>query len=332
VLALAIAGGAILAAGAVTRNVLLADHHTARYDFDFDFDHGSGGGFEQGSGGGVVFDQSYDVTAGERLVVKIADVDVSVASHDGSGASVRLTADEDAGSAAQVLEAIGFRVERTGEGIEITSGSDHGRHWRHDADDYDLQLEVTVPREFDVQIQTGDGDVSVDAIEGSVTLRTGDGDIALDGAAGSDVTIQTGDGDVAVGSSSSEDVRVQTGDGDIALGTLDANDVQVRTGDGDILIEDLSGALRASTGDGDVMLHIGRFDGLEVQTGDGDVTLYAPAGLAANVQMIGEEFFLGDAFELPAQPGARKLEGMLNGGGPKLSVRVGEGSIRLIER
>jgi len=316
-LALTVAGVFALGMGAVMFGFLSrADHHRASYSH------------EHASAGGVLFDQSFDVSPGALLVVKVSDFDVVISSHSGRQAEVMLRVDEDEEYSGNALEQMGFRVERTSEGIEITTESEGWGDW----DDLDGTLLVTVPTRFDVQVQTGDGDVAVESIEGNVMLRTGDGDIALGGATGSDVMIQTGDGDVAVGGTASRHITIQTGDGDVALGRLDAEDVQVRTGDGDILIEELSGSLRASTGDGDVMLHIGDFTGVQITTGDGDVTLYAPASLAADVSIIGGELVLGEAFALPAQLEGRRLEGSLNGGGPELSVRVGDGTIRIIER
>ncbi|MFV1987565.1 MAG: DUF4097 domain-containing protein [Gemmatimonadota bacterium] len=319
ILALTVAGVFALGTGAFMFGSFgPGGHHRASYVY------------ETASAGGVLYDQSFDVSPGALLVVKVSDFDVVISSHSGRQAEVMLRVDEDEEYSGDALERMGFRVERTSEGIEITTESRGRGNW--DLDDLDGTLHVTVPTRFDVQVQTGDGDVAVESIEGSVMLRTGDGDIALGGATGSEVMIQTGDGDVAVGGTASRHIVIQTGDGDVALGRLDAEDVQVRTGDGDILIEDLSGSLRASTGDGDVMLHIDEFAGVQITTGDGDVTLYAPASLAADISIIGEDLFLSDVFALPAQLEGRKFEGSLNGGGPELSVRVGDGSIRIIER
>jgi nitrogen regulatory protein PII len=319
VLALAIAGVFALGLGAMMRGLLLrADHFSHSYEHSY----------EHESGGGVLFDESFDVSPGALLVVKVSNLDVAISSHESRQVEVVLRADDDEEFSGNALEAMGFSVERTSEGIEISTDSESRGH----RDDLDGTLHITVPTRFDVQVQTGDGDVSVESIEGVVMLRTGDGDIALGGAMGAEVMIQTGDGDVAVGATVSRQIMIQTGDGDVALGRLEAEEVQVRTGDGDILIEELSGALRASTGDGDVMLHIREFAGVQITTGDGDVTLYVPADLAADVSIVGEELFLGEAFALPAQLEGRKIEGLLNGGGPELSVRVGDGTIRLIER
>lgn len=316
VLALVVAGVFAVGMGAVVRGLIGVNQYSSSYSYEHE------------ASGGILFDEAFDVSPGALLVVKVSDFDVTVSAHESRQVEVLLRVDEDEHYSGNALEEMGFRVERTSEGIEITTESDRWSDW----DDLDGTLHITVPSRFDVQVQTGDGDVAVESIEGSVMLRTGDGDVALGGASGPSVMIQTGDGDVAVGGTVSNEIRIQTGDGDVALGSLEAEEVQIRTGDGDILIEDLSGALRASTGDGDVMLHIGRFAGIEITTGDGDVTLYAPAGLAADVSIVGEELMLGEAFALPAQLEGRRIEGMLNGGGPRLSVRVGDGTVRIVER
>lgn len=287
--------------------------------------------FEDSHAGGTLFDRDFQVAPGARLLVEVSDVDVAISTSRGSSASVRVELDDDEPAPSDLLERLGFSVERTSEGLQITTESD-GHGWRSDHDDYDLRLDVRIPARFDVFVRTGDGDVTVAGVEGIVQLQTGDGDIALGSASGPEVMIRTGDGDVALGAVSSRRVQVQTGDGDVALGPIEAGDVTVRTGDGDIAIGELSGALRASTGDGDVMVRLGAFAGLQISTGDGDVTIVAPADIAANVDLTGEEFFLGESFALPAELDTRRLRGSLNGGGPELSVRVGDGTIRIIER
>ena len=318
VLSLVIAGAFALIAGTVIVAATRSGHVSEHV-------------FDGGHGGGILFSRDFQVDPGARLVVEVADVDVAISTSRGPTASVRVELDDGEEAPADLLDRIGFTVERTSEGLLIsTESEDHG--WRSDHDDYDFRLRIEVPSRFDVIVRTGDGDVSVAGVEGIVQLQTGDGDIALGAAAGPEVMIRTGDGDVSLGAVSSGQVRIQTGDGDVALGPIDAGEVVVRTGDGDISIEELAGVLRASTGDGDVTVRIGQFAGLQIQTGDGDVTLVAPVGLAADLDLSGEEFFLSEAFALPAQLDTRRLRGSLNGGGPELSVRVGDGTIRVIER
>jgi hypothetical protein len=319
ILALLVAGGALLVGTfAITQSREFRGYATATYDHQ--------------SAGGTLFDQSFDMGRSGSVEVRMGDVDIVIASTDGSEAHVELFGEDGVPASSRVLEAIGFRVERSGSTLRVWTEDDGGWDRDFDADDFDLALRVTVPEGFNVQAQTGDGDIAVERFEGDVSVQTGDGDIAVAGAGGTSLRAQTGDGDVAVAGSSSEHISVRTGDGDVALTSLSSADVQVRTGDGDILVRDLAGPLEASTGVGDVDVYIERFAGIEIRTGDGDVTLHAPRGLAADVELRGTEFFLGDAFALPAIFDERRLEGPLNGGGERLSVRVGDGTIRLIER
>ena len=120
----------------------------------------------------------------------------------------------------EILDQMGFAVEARNGGLRITTAPQrHWDGWKH-RDNLGLGVEVTVPSRFDVDVQTGDGDVAIESIEGTVELHTGDGDISLAGVTGPQVKIQTGDGDVYAGDLDAESLRVQTGDGDIFIEEL----------------------------------------------------------------------------------------------------------------
>lgn len=287
----------------------------------------------QAHGGGVAFDRTFDVRAGGLLEIRMADADVAVSPASGAEARVVLRVDGHEVSAGEALQIMGFEVQSEGDRLSIRTQDDGDWSWRHDHDhDLDVSLEVTVPEGWNLAVRTGDGDVAVGAFMGDVSVQTGDGDVALRRAGGRSLRVQTGDGDIALARVASPEVQIHTGDGDVAAESVEADRIQIRTGDGDILLAGLSGALEATTGDGDVQVHLDRFAGLSVRTGDGDVTVYAPRGMAADVELSGGEFTIGEAFALPATLSERHLEGVLNGGGPRLSVRVGDGMIRLLER
>ena len=319
VLALAVAGGFVLIVGTVARAVV----------------HRAGHGLhvvEHRGGGSVAYDRDFEVGSNGRLEVQLGDVDIRIRSGPAGEARVVLHMDGESVDAREVLEEMGFRVEETGGGLRIREDSEDRWGDRDDRyEDVDLTLEVTVPRGFDVVARTGDGNVAVASFEGSIEVQTGDGDIAIEEAGGSGVRLQTGDGNVAISRASRGEVRIQTGDGDIAVGRV-AGSLEARTGDGDIHIEELSGELRASTGDGDVQVTLARFEGLEIRTGDGNVTIFADRSIRADVELSGGDFFLDEAFAMPAQLDSHRLEGALNGGGAPLDVRVGDGTIRLVER
>jgi hypothetical protein len=119
-----------------------------------------------------------------------------------------------------------------------------------------VDVEVKVPREADLDLHTGDGNVEVEGVKGNILLRSGDGNIRLSDLQGS--------------------LKAETGDGNMdILGVR--GDVALHTGDGNIDVNGIDGALRAETGDGRVRVN-GRFDVLEVRTGDGGIDAKAAEG------------------------------------------------------
>ncbi len=319
VLAVLVAGGFFFGVTAfLTRGVHMTERG-ARYHADFE------------TSGGATADQEFDVGADGSLDIQVGDADVSVSSRSGE-ARVIFRVDGDEVSSAAAIEDFGFEIETRNGELRIRSEEHQGRGWDDRGHD-DVSIEVTVPEDFDIRVQTGDGDIAVESFAGEVRLQTGDGDIAIEGARGDVLHLHTGDGDVAVGEVESRDVKIQTGDGDVSVHELQAVDVQVQTGDGDMNLRGVSGALVASTGDGDIRVEIRQFGGVRIRSGDGDVTVLAPAGIAADVTLRGSEFDVAEAFGLSINGmESRRVEGSLNGGGPELSIRVGDGTIRLIER
>jgi hypothetical protein len=105
--------------------------------------------------------------------------------------------------------------------------------------------------------------------------------------------------------------EIHTGDGRIQVQGLHG-DTRLVTGDGSITAEALDGSLDARTGDGSVRLRLATdlAADLDVHTGDGSISSELPVAVS------------GSRSE-------SSLRGKLNGGGLPLTVRTGDGSIRL---
>lgn len=58
-----------------------------------------------------------------------------------------------------------------------------------------LRIEVRMPRTADLTVDTGDGSVESEAVEGQMEIRTGDGHISVHGAKG-EIRLRTGDGHI----------------------------------------------------------------------------------------------------------------------------------------
>lgn len=189
----------------------------------------------------------------------------------------------------------GVRVEerQMGDKVEIEVKVPP-THWSFNWGNHNIRLEVHVPRELIAELHTGDGSITMRDLHGLLRADTGDGSIhgeSLDGT----LDAHTGDGSVHV------------------AGRFDK--LQLHTKDGSVEVE----AREGSKLDGD----------WHIQTGDGSVHMRLPKTLAADL-----EAHTGDGsihVNLPASTnnikGEHTLQAKLNGGGPTLLLRTGDGSI-----
>jgi DUF4097 and DUF4098 domain-containing protein YvlB len=147
--------------------------------------------------------------------------------------------------------------------------------------------------------------------------------------ANTQITSQTGSGDQTIGSVSGA-VRAQTGSGDIGIerigGKLDA-----QTGSGDIRVSAVAGAVRAQTGSGDVeVAQISKAD-VAVHTGSGDVRLTLPTDAAFTLTARTGSGSIDTLHPLQVQGEQRRnrVQGTVRGGGNRVDVATGSGSIRI---
>ncbi len=175
-----------------------------------------------------------------------------------------------------------------------------------------MTVRITVPKRFDVDARTEDGDIFLGDLTGSIWLDTSDGDVDLGRIQGDQATIETSDGNVTAIS-------------------LAVTRTSIRTSDGDIEIDAVNGDFEATSGDGDIRVYLGAIEGVNVQTGDGDISLHVPANLRATVDLSAEDLYVPRAFGIQGRISRRRVRGDLNGGGPLIRASAGDGSIRLRE-
>jgi hypothetical protein len=161
---------------------------------------------------------------------------------------------------------------------------------------HSLKLELTVPREADLDLHTGDGNLAADGIRGRMHFSTGDGNIearSLDGP-----------------------LFAHTGDGNLKLqGRLE--ELEAGTGDGDVEVEAASGSRLGA--------------GWSLHTGDGNLTLRCADDLSADLDAHTGDGKIRVEFPLTMQGQFRenRVSGKINGGGPTLKLRSGDGDIRI---
>lgn len=193
---------------------------------------------------------------------------------------------------------LSLREHQTGDLVEIDiPTSDHGMHfsvgWERSRR---VNVEVKMPREGRLNIFTRDGRVEARDLKGEFDIRTGDGRQVLTDLDGA-LAAQSGDGRIEV-SGRFDRLDLHSGDGRIEArvdpGSKVTDSWRLRAGDGSIrlrLPKDLSADL-------------------ELHTGDGHIDFDFPITISGRRR-------------------GNDIRGQMNGGGQLLTIRTGDGSIRV---
>src|SRR5262249_24103013 len=221
----------------------------------------------------------------------------------------------DANISVDVWDQPTIEAHLTAEGYKIGA---HGiRIEEHQAGD-SVDLAVRFPHQHvSFQVRPRHSKVNIDIHmprEGQVSLRTGDGNIRLIGFKGN-MVVETGDGHQDI-ESVDGNLNAHAGDGHIrASGRFDGLDVS--TGDGRIETTVLAGSTVAN--------------GWNFHAGDGSITVQIPDSLSADVELhTGDGHINVDLpISVSGRMGTNNVHGKLNGGGNTLSIHTGDGSIRL---
>lgn len=236
--------------------------------------------------------KSFNVSGVPRVVLKTFDGSINIM--PSNEATVRFNAVKRARDE-QAMRGIRLRAEQTSDGVLIIAEFDKtlARKGEYDTGAA-VALDVWVPRNANVQVNSGDGRLRLNGIEGEIELHTGDGSV--------DVTESKGR------------LRVETGDGRVRVAGFDG-DATVQTGDGRISLD-------------------GRFTKLSARTGDGAITLALPTNMNARIETDSERVIndlSAVAEEAESETPERRVRHWRvgSGAGSQITLRTGDGQIFL---
>lgn len=235
--------------------------------------------------------KTYVVNGTPEVRVETSDANIRVDTWDQAMVEAHVTTDKYKinGSDLKVYE------HQTGNAVEIEVRFpariiNFGFHERR------VEVTIHMPREGHVNLRTGDGFIEVRHLKGQMDLQTGDGHQEITEVDGT--------------------LRARSGDGHIdASGRFDA--MELYTGDGHIEARATAGSTVNST--------------WSIRTGDGSVTLQLPDGFPADVDLRTSDGRVTADIPISVigKLGDKNVRGKINGGGNLITVRTGDGSIRL---
>jgi len=253
--------------------------------------------------------KTFTVSGHARVKVETDDGSVRVSTGDIKQVEVRVIY-----SGYKLDKDLMVSATQSGDTVEVVAKTSArwGIHWG--TNHTSLRVEVHMPKDADLTVNTGDGSVEAESINGNLDVHTGDGSIAVQGAKG--------------------DIRLRTGDGSIAGRDLDGR-VDATTGDGSVNLEGRFDVLNIKTGDGSVTAraHGGSkvLSSWNIQSGDGSVDLDLPGEIQANLDVSTHDGHISLGFPVTVEGtfSSSRISGKMNGGGSPIVVRTGDGSIHL---
>jgi hypothetical protein len=305
-------------------------------------------------------DRTFTVTPGGRLTIEAdgADLRVEGTSGDKVVVHILITGSE------RKLEHMNLSAEQSGNDIAVIAKEATGRGWFNIGWSREGRVEVQVPHNYNIDIRTSGGDITVGQLQGETRGKTSGGDIRVTELTGP-VDVGTSGGDVRV-EGVEGNTRLNTSGGDIEIarlkGDLDAKtsggyihlddvtgrvlartssgnviargvrgDSELRTSGGDIRAT-IDGKITAHTSGGDVLAElVGKNRGISVSSSGGDLTVRVPKDTSGELNAATSGGSVRT--ELPVtttEMGEHRLTGTINGGGNPIYARTSGGSIKVV--
>lgn len=247
-------------------------------------------------------------TQGGDITIRTADVsEVRVTAKQVIKASSEQEADE-------ILAKLTLTMEQSGNDVTAEAKYEKrpGGSWFGNWPPVSVSFEVTVPRNFNLNLNTSGGDIEAASLQGNVRARTSGGNMKFDRVDG-EIDAHTSGGDIVLREGTAR-AKLGTSGGDIQVDRA-GGPTQVSTSGGDVratLTEPMKQDAELSTSGGDVRVQVVKGAGFELDasTSGGDVRA---EGLTITIAKGGV--------------GKSRLAGSVNGGGPVLKLRSSGGDI-----
>lgn len=299
-------------------------------------------------------EKTYDVKSGGRLNVLSEFGAIEIRTAEQETVEIVITKASKSklvGKVQKMLADFELAFEHEGTDLHIRGTFKRGlKHWQKQLNLAKIHFLITVPQQYNVDLNTANGGISVADLMGEVRVKTSGGSLCFGNITGTVWGHTSGGSIEAV--NITDDVQVRTSGGSLRLGAIHGF-VSGRTSGGSIKVVDCSGGTDVRTSGGGIWLGgIGRnvtarTSGGSIQaammtqpqsecslrTSGGAITCTLIPDVAVDLEAktsggrVSTDFVVESVIQGKAPK--NRLEGRINGGGPLLKLRTSGGSISL---
>jgi len=281
-------------------------------------------------------EKAYSVNPGSRLtlVSEFGEIDVQTAAQD--KVEIVITKESKFELDRETQEALAdFEVafEHEDSDVRVEGAFKRGqKHWREKLNQLKIRFHVTVPRQYNVDLDTASGGVSVADLDGEVLARTSGGSLRFGNITGS-VSGRTSGGSIKLTSCGSP-VNLKTSGGSIEVGDV-TGEVKAETSGGSITLASVAGTVNAKTSGGSirVAMTIQPEHDCNLHTSGGGIVVTLIPDIAVDVEAetsgghVSTDFLVASVIQ--GKVPRNQLKGTINGGGPLLKLQTSGGNIHL---
>jgi len=232
-----------------------------------------------------------------------------------------------------VASELPIESRQDGNHVELTALVDQHTwwgwgHWGN----HRLNIEVRMPKNANLQVETSNGRVEVASLNGNISLRTSNGEIKAEQLSG---VIDLGSSNGALNLSAVKGtLKARTSNGAITATALDGK-CDLSTMNGRLQAAGRFESLALSTGNGAIVARAESGSRMSsdwtIHTSNAAVDLTVPSDFKATLdaQTSNASITLDLPVTLQGYDSKRQIHGALNGGGPELSIHTSNGAIHV---
>ena len=275
-------------------------------------------------GGGnlkVLQEKTFDTTPGKDFVLKASSGDVIITTSDSPQVYIKILGNE---RAAKVME---FHYEPSGSGVIVTAEKKGRLNLFNWANNVKLRFEVKLPSNYNANISSSGGDITLSNLNGEVSLHSSGGDILTNNTQSS-LNATTSGGDIKCENNIGP-MKLQTSGGDVTCLGFKGN-LTASTSGGDISLNGKDSQIKAHTSGGGIELtYSGENKGINLSSSGGSVKLNLPANFNAKAELYTTGGSVKCAFggNNAKAISESKFIADINNGGNQLLVKTSGGDI-----
>lgn len=274
----------------------------------------------------VIHEKTFNTAPGKSLTLKAYSGDVFITTSDEPTVYVRILGNS------RAKEKVQFKFENTDDGVSITTERPGGWNFFSFGKGIKLRFEIRLPRNYNAEISSSGGDISIKDLDGTKDLKSSGGDISLENSTGS-LYVSTSGGDIQLNNISGEE-NLKTSGGDITSTGFKGN-LTASTSGGDISLNGSDGKIDAGTSGGQIkLIYQGDNLGISLSSSGGDISVKLPADFNAHADLHASGGSISCGFKTSnvTKVSSSNYEADFNNGGSTLYVKTSGGDIDISQQ